>query len=243
MIKLKSDDDVYHIVNIYAPNNTSERKKFFASLEQWIKRHITENLSFVLTGDFNTAINKEDRKSGLIDPCSSQLVKIINGLRLLDIWKNKNPQNIMYTWESTSNSNIKSRIDYIFISKNLSPVAENSSIISAPVGDHRGVTLKLNSKKDLPGPNYWKLNVSVLQNKDYCEQIIKIFQQLTQECSSQGMRKTVIWDLFKVKVKEFSIRYGKEKAKAKKDELSKLEHDLEILDEAIHRTGNILLKC
>ena len=115
-------------------------------------------------------------------------------------------------------------------------------ITNAPVGDHKGVTLKIHSSENLPGPNYWKLNVSFLQNKDYCAQITKIFEQLIQNCSTEGTRKTVIWDLFKVKVKEFSIQYGKQKAKAVKDELSKMEHEIEIVDEAIQKTGNILFK-
>ena len=131
--KLESGDDIYNIVNIYAPNNTSERKKFFVGLEHCIQNHIS-----ILTGDFNTAITKEDRKSGLNDPCSSQLEKLVNCLQLSDIWKNKHPQNNKYTWESANNSNIKSRIDYIFISKNLLSFAEESLITNAPVGTTKG---------------------------------------------------------------------------------------------------------
>ena len=47
------------------------------------------------------------------------------------------------------------------------------------------------------------------------------------------MNRAIIWDYFKVKVKEFSICYGKTKAQHARNEIQSMEYQLDVLNKAI----------
>ena len=117
LVKIKINDEIFNIVNVYFPNSTSERKIFIRSLEHWLYSNISDNYFVIMAGDFNTALTKINRKSGSYDPCSPMLKKLANRLMLHDIWKFKNPEQVKYTWENRGNASIQSRIDYIFVTK------------------------------------------------------------------------------------------------------------------------------
>ena len=110
---------------------------------------------------------------------------------------------------------------------------EDSEIIDAPISDHRAVTVKFKFVESKSGPNYWKLNNSHLENKDFCEEIKRIFNEVVDEGDMFKMNKTIMWDYFKVKLKEFSIHFGKIKARDTRDEVHSKESQLEILNKAI----------
>ena len=132
----------------------------------------------VITGDFNTALNKEDRKSGAHNPCSMILKNLGNSLMLHDIWKIKNPGQVKYTWENPGNASIQRRIDYIFVTKDILYITEGSEITDVPISDHKAVTLKLKFSESKSGPNFWKLNNSHLEDSDFCEEIKTILMKL-----------------------------------------------------------------
>ena len=73
MIKIKLQDDIYNIINIYAPNNISERNAFLKQLIVKVENFTAGSDSLVLMGDFNTAMTKIDRKSGKIDDSTKYL--------------------------------------------------------------------------------------------------------------------------------------------------------------------------
>ena len=184
-------------------------------------------------GDFNTAMSNKDRKSGNIDSSKYHLEKCIKQLCLNDIWKNQNQNLNEYTWESNGNSNMKSRIDCIFVSKNLVPLTKCCDITPAPVSDYKSVLLKITNQQEKSGPNLWKLNTSVLKETSYCSQIEALFDKVLQDCSYFNLNKRVIWDLYKVKVKEFSLKYSLFIAQLQKDIIDKLENDISVLNRAL----------
>ena len=55
--------------------------------------------------------------------------------------------------------------------------------------------------------------MSILKEELYCHQIKELFDQVIKDCSKQNLNKCIIWDMFKIKVKEFSINYTKQNAK------------------------------
>ena len=116
----------------------------------YIYSFISDNYYSLLNGDFNTAMSNKDRKSGNIDSSKYQLEKCVKQLCLNTIWKNQNQNLIEYTWESNANSNMKSRIDYIFVSKNLVPLTKCCDIIPAPVSGHKSVLLNITKKNVVP---------------------------------------------------------------------------------------------
>ena len=75
---------------------------------------------------------------------------------------------------------------------------------------------------DVRGKGYWKLNNSFLDHKDYQDEIIKIYQEVVDEYSL-FVSKSVLWDYFKLRVKQFSITYGIMQAKMYNDACKNLE--------------------
>ena len=93
MIKMKLQDDIYNIINIYAPNNISKLNAFFKQLRVKVEYFMADSHSLILMGDFNTEMTKTDRKSGKIDASRKCLSDCVKQLCLTDIWKKKQHSN------------------------------------------------------------------------------------------------------------------------------------------------------
>lgn len=76
------------------------------------------------------------------------------------------------------------------------------------MSDHRYLKMYFDISENSKGPNYWKLNISYLENKEYKDYIAKLVDEVDQVQNPIDK-----WELFKRKVKEFSILYAKNKRK------------------------------
>ena len=62
----------------------------------------------------------------------------------------------------SKNSNVKSRIDYIFTDSNVIHTVNNFQVKTSPAPDHKALQIIINRSLNRRGPSYWKLNTSVL---------------------------------------------------------------------------------
>ena len=83
--------------------------------------------------------------------------------------------------------------------------------------------------------------MSVLKEELFHQQIKDLFDQVIQDCSKQNLNKCITWDMFKLKVKEFSINYTKQNAKNKHDIIDKLEKDIDIPNNALKERATFVL--
>ena len=81
--------------------------------------------------------------------------------------------------------------------------------------------------KILGGPGYWKLNVSHLENEDYREGIKNIIQNLDKQGDSID-----IWDYFKSQVKDFSVKYSKQRQTNFKNTIRSIEKQIEDINDS-----------
>jgi hypothetical protein len=51
------------------------------------------------------------------------------------------------------------------------------------------------------------MNISVLEIKSYQIQIEQIFVKTWYKCEVKGLNIAITWDIFKIKVKEYTIGY------------------------------------
>ena len=131
----------------------------------------------------------------------------------------------------------KSRIDLFLGSKNVKDKTAQIEIVSGPVkSDHLMLWLKLNIKPCERGPGYWKLNCSFLQENDYVKSVKNIIAQIAQEHYLPDQAK---WEMCKIKIKEFSMYYGKQRQnkentnlRALQEELNKIESQLSLKKDA-----------
>ena len=105
-----------------------------------------------------------------------------------------------------------------------------------PCPDHKAVMmcLKLGDKKR--GKGYWKLNISVLNEEGYKDKVRNIIRHTREEYQGE-IDKEIIWELIKIRVKEFSIRYCCIRSSIQVSDIKKLEEKISMLDKEISKSG------
>ena len=71
------------------------------------------------------------------------------------------------------------------------------------------------------GPGYWKFNNSLLQNKDFCNELKTIIEHILLQ--NDALDHQVKWELVKYKIRDFSIGFSKKIAKQNREKTALLE--------------------
>ena len=103
----------------------------------------------------------------------------LKGSRLLT-----NPNTPGYTYYDKKSSSY-SRIDYILISQDMTYEIQNNAVtqpIKNPgVIDHSALKISFKINLHKKGPGYWKLNNSILNDKEYNDRVKEIIAETSQE--------------------------------------------------------------
>ena len=95
------------------------------------------------------------------------------------------------------------------------------------------VVISFNSLDEMMcGPSYWKFNSSLIEGEDYISTINEKIQEWLVEFK-EVTDKRVLWDLIKYHVRQFTMKYSKEKAKKRKQQLVEIETSLKEAEEAL----------
>ena len=209
-------------MNIYAPTNATDRKRFFTELNEYF----SPNAQLIVGGDFNSIDNIKDKFGGNTSNISDSTSKLKTDFRLVDIWRRKNLTDRQFKWFN-SNMTIGSRLDKYLISKQLEPYVRNCQIFPCFFSDHDFISLRLNMHGYYShGPGMWRLNSSLLQDDSYCKKITAVINDhLLYEAFPS---KKELWDFLKSSIKEETIAYSKAKRK-------QLHHEQVILTKKLIR--------
>jgi len=86
---------------------------------------------------------------------------------------------------------------------------DNVDVISSLKSDHSAIVLSLNGTENGPrGPSYWKLNSSLLDDKEYVS-LINTKYPLWNDEFKEVKDPRLFWDLMKYKIRQESIFYSK----------------------------------
>jgi len=153
----------FSLLNIYGHNLTPLRPAFFNSL---LKICPDPNSNFILAGDFNMVIDLDkDRLGGTPSPHhhtfgASELSQILQKSEIVDVCHHHNI--LPFTWHS-SQDEISSRLDRIYISKHLAGRSHPPETYETPFSDHLLFATSINFVNR--GPGFWKLNTSILEDR------------------------------------------------------------------------------
>ena len=150
----------------------------------------------------------------MTDKSSETLRKCKNSLNVTDMWKYMNPDTNDFTYIDPSFRHMNSRIDILCVCEQIKPCVESCDHVITLCPDHKAVVLCVRGDERPRGRGYWKLNVSVLGEENYKESICKIISDTLSEYRHQVEK--VIWELVKIRVKEYSLRYCCLRTKSKK---------------------------
>ena len=135
---------------------------------------------------------------------------------LIDIWRQRNPNEEKFTWRNKS-FKIQCRLDYFLISRQLVNLTNKCTIVFAPETDHSAIFIHLQSAelKQKKGPGFWKFNQSLLHDETYVSLLraeIEKFKQKYTDVEDLNLR----WDLIKIEIRGFTLKYSKIKSKERK---------------------------
>ena len=230
-VKLSSEGQVFHIINVYAPVVSTEKRKFLSELSEIIdgitKEHGVDNL--ILCGDFNMVLDNElDIIAG--DKHDLQCINAFNDFlalnELTDTWRYLNPQLKDFTW-SRLNPCTARRLDYILCSENLITHIKDTQHLVCPVSDHKAVCLNITINDRKRGKGYWKMNDSLLNSPQYRDFMNEEIETFLKDHAS--LDSTYVWELLKVHIKEKTMSYSRKSANKYKMDLQDLESCLEVL--------------
>ena len=110
-------------------------------------------------------------------------------------------------------------MNFFLISKDLGDLAISCKILNAPETDHSAIFLQLKSDelKQDKGPGFWKFNNSLLEDSRY----VKKLRENIYECREKYTNVEDLglkWDLIKMEIRGFTIKYCKIKMKKREKE-------------------------
>lgn len=236
LVNASIDDTDYTFICLYAPNTIKERCEFFHKSNRWITKHALYMDSKCVGGDMNCCLRDCDRRPmNLNDKSRKDLSNMIENHNLQDCWPLVSDEPGFTFYDKRTGS--ASRLDYIFCSKFASFCLQKMQIVKCPVSDHENLIAYFKTEGQKRGKGYWKINNSFLENDEFKDNIIKIVKETENEIDSlQSYRLS--WELFKIRCKEYSIRYGISQARERKCNIAYLEKRIYSLNEKLNKMND-----
>ena len=192
-----------------------------------------KRIKIIIGGDFNVTLDSDVDCAGG-NPSNKNSIKNIRDIcldfDLVDIWRIRNPDTKRFTWRQKKPL-IQRRLDYWLISDVCQDDIEKSDIISSINSDHSAIFLHFNNIVDQKhGPSFWKFNASLAEDGNFVTLINESIPTWLEEFKTIE-DKRLLWDLIKYKIRQLSIKYGKEKARKKRKRITDIEASLKICEE------------
>ena len=229
ILKAEIQEKPVVLINVYAPNKNTELTLFFTNLLNLLQNESLDSQeNIIIGGDWNCPLDPAlDKKGGILTPRKAVISSIDclqNELDLIDIWRIKNPGVKSFTW-SQQRQKIFCRLDYWMISNNLHDCVKTVKIIPAIKTDHSAICLELAFlDNSAPGPGYWKMNCSMLDDDVYVETISKMIPAWVEEGRRELSDYRCVWDWLKYNIRNFSIQHSKRKSKTIKEREMNLQN-------------------
>jgi len=177
-VKVFSNNQTFHITNIYAPSgkrNRTQNHYFFKNLYPYI---YSKN-PLVLAGDFNFIENPllDKHPPTKTYPKPQTLITLTTNLNLYDTYRTSQPTQTTYTHLAP---NSQSRLDRFYV--NPSSIIQNHVFIPTPFSDHDLITLSV----ALPSPTNhttnhpWKNNINTYKIIDHQTQLSNVINNEMQ---------------------------------------------------------------
>ena len=188
----------YIMGNVYAPNKIQEQCSHFDKLQPKLDNLVTgQNQRIIIGGDFNVVRDLDLDSSGG-SPKEKGSAKILENICLnydiIDIWRIRNPDSKLFTWRQKKPL-VQRRLDFWLISDVCQDEIEDTGIKTAFRTDHSAIIISFNSlDEQMPGPSFWKINSSLMEDEDYVSAINEKIQEWLAEFN-EVTDKRVLWDL------------------------------------------------
>jgi len=217
------------IANVYGPN--IDDACFFERLIQRIE--LLPNDNRIIAGDFNLVLDVElDKKGGnnTTHFSSQRIVKTyMEETDLTDVLRYMHKDKHIFTWFRRTPSFIACRLDFFLISNSLLHLVHDTGAKCGYLSDHSRIYLNIKLSKAVRGPGFWKLNTSLLNDREYCDLIKNNIRDTVN--NNYGIEPMLLWETIKCMIRGASVKYSSQKKKKQKEHIIKLEEEINRLEQ------------
>ena len=213
ILDLEQNEQKLCIAAIYAPNE--DKPSFFSTIGEILKDRSEHK---IIIGDYNLVLNVEQDRENTYNNnnrAKEEVENLMEQYCLRDIWRIQNGDRREFSWFKKHAYPIKaSRIDLALVSGGLDQKIKNSLYLSSIKTDHRGLYLAVDLDPFERGQGFWKLNTTMLYEKEYVEKINEEIRKTIDICQKDNARVT--WEKLKKRVKKLSIQYARNRTSMEK---------------------------
>ncbi len=217
-------NELFRLINIYAPNVETERKDIFKKMKPLCKGKC------IVVGDFNVWCTRLDASSSA-NFKSDVSRKFLNEWMLsddmVDAWREENPYKRAFSRRQMVMGSLKqSRIDLCLIKREILSYVKNVKYSFLGISDHAAMTVKIGINMGERGGGVWCLNSAILLEEAYKENIRKC---INYEMENPLFEENVCewWERMKEKIKKRSIRYAKQRDFMRKTKAEEMKMAME----------------
>ena len=211
-LKIKFENVIYTLANIYAPNvhPTQYLGKILGKLNNFAEGYI------ILMGDLNFVFNPiEDSTFRGKATKNEHLQRIKHKLherQLVDVWRIFHPKEHDYTFFSPPHGTY-SRIDYILADHGLLDSITETEIGIMTVSDHAPITMKIilsTQKRQRP---VWRLDDSLIRDEGGARRVEAELKQFFHINETAGISSATLWETHKAYIRGILIAEAAKKKK------------------------------
>ena len=236
---------------VYGPNK--DNPQFYSNLLRTINEF--SNSACILCGDWNMVIDPAKDTQNYVNVnnpnARKELQNLMNELNLTDIWRKEHKHAARYTWRQ-HNPRKQARLDYYLVSEDIEGICVKTDIAPGYRTDHSLITLTCRPITNERGRGYWKLNTSLLKDKEYIDQVKQIMRETTESYASPHYDGIDVHDIpkdelqFKIddglfletllmNIRGKTISYASWKKKNREMEERTIEEDVKLLETEVGR--------
>ena len=165
-----------NLINIYAPNR--DNPNFFTKISELAQNENADHV--MICGDFNLVLDPLidcHNYSNINNPqARNKVLQMINDLDLTDSFRQLNNNVRRYSWRK-KNPLKQDRLDYFLTSHTMIDMIDSCDIKPSYRSDHSIIEINLTISNFLIGRGTWKINNSLLKNKDYLSLIDRLIDE------------------------------------------------------------------
>lgn len=233
-------DNRFTFMNLYAPNE--DCPNFFKAIASKLADE-GEGI-IVVGGDYNCVLNQSmDRLPAEKGPRSRKSVTVrgmMDGLGLIDVWRNHHPRDRDYTYSSQVHGSY-SRLDMFLVSKADAHRVTECKIETITLSDHGPIKMKINLGQEKTF-RYWRLNVSIFNDPLIQQELRDKLKEYMVINDSGDVTPSILWDCAKAVMRGYIIEITSRIKKQREARRLALETKIMRLEREhkISRRGNIL---
>ena len=246
ILELQLSEYIFTLIVIYGPNK--DDPIFYENLKDKLKNN--ENKPLIICGDWNLVLNHSIDTVGYVRENNIQakkkVVELIELFELIDPWRCSYPAARKYSWRSAKKPFQLSRLDFFIVSVDVYAKILKQNYKPGYRTDHSLVFIEIDLAKSVRGKGFWKLNVSLLHDKEYVDIVKREIQETVKDYSIQieadtnnGPQYSIsaqdMFEILKLRIRGRTIPYSKRKNKEKWQKQKLLEEKIEHLENELSK--------